>query len=75
MQELFTVKEVAEKLKISVSSVYRYVENGLLPHKKLGVNVRFTEEHITAFLAGKQNLTKRDSVAQMGGLASFYDQW
>jgi excisionase family DNA binding protein len=50
MDELLTIREVAGKLKISVSSVYRYVEKGLFPHTKIGTNIRFTQEHITAFL-------------------------
>jgi excisionase family DNA binding protein len=50
MDELLTIREVAGKLKISVSSVYRYVETGRFPHIKIGTNIRFTQEHIAAFL-------------------------
>jgi excisionase family DNA binding protein len=50
MDELLTIREVAGKLKISVSSVYRYVESGRFPHIKIGTNIRFTQEHIAAFL-------------------------
>jgi excisionase family DNA binding protein len=53
MEELFTVREVADKLKISVSSVYRYAEFGLIPHKKIGSSLRFTQENIETFIAGK----------------------
>jgi excisionase family DNA binding protein len=77
MEELFTVKEVAEKLKISVSSVYRYAENGLFPHQKLGSNIRFTNEHITAFLSSKSGKPGyQNSLPQtIGGMRTLYDNW
>jgi excisionase family DNA binding protein len=60
MDDLYTIREVAEKLKISVSSVYRYVENGSFPHIKVGTNIRFNVGHIEAFLSG--NTTKTEPV-------------
>jgi excisionase family DNA binding protein len=58
MDELFTIREVAEKLKISVSSIYRYVETDRFPHIKLGSNIRFNKDHIATFIAETQKKTK-----------------
>jgi excisionase family DNA binding protein len=77
MDELFTIREVAEKLKISVSSVYRYVETGCFPHTKIGANIRFTQDHITAFLT--ENPAKAESekanVPSQAELQAIYNQW
>ena len=53
MDELLTIREVADKLKISTSSMYRYVEQGIFPHIRIGPNIRFKAEHIEAFLSRK----------------------
>ena len=75
--ELFTIREVAEKLKISVSSMYRYVENGSFTHIKLGTNIRFTKDHITAFLAKNQEKSKPEKVSMPSPseLQAIYDQF
>ena len=62
MEELFTIREVAEKLKISVSSAYRYVEKGGFPHLKIGTNIRFTRDHIKDFLLGNSIYNKPEEV-------------
>jgi len=41
MNSLLTVKEAAEMLKVSVSTIYRYCEQGVLPHIKKGFGLRF----------------------------------
>lgn len=41
MDELYTVEEVSEKLKISRASLYRYMSNGLIPYVQLGGQKRF----------------------------------
>ena len=75
--ELFTIREVAEKLKISISSMYRYVENGSFPHIKLGTNIRFTHEQISDFLAKKQEKFKPEKVCISSpcDLQAIYDQF
>jgi excisionase family DNA binding protein len=77
MQELFTIREVAEILKISVSSMYRYVETGLFPHTRLGVNIRFTNEHIAAFLAENSSMAKRQAALSQSSNSPvrFYDRF
>ena len=75
--ELFTIREVAEKLKISVSSMYRYVENGSFTHIKLGTNIRFTQDHITAFLEKNQEKSEPEKVCISSpcDLQAIYDQF
>jgi excisionase family DNA binding protein len=51
MEELFTVQEVAIMLKLSTSTLYRYVETGKMRHKKIGRNIRFTNSHIQGFMS------------------------
>jgi len=77
MNELFTIREVAEKLKISVSSVYRYVETGRFPHIKIGANIRFTQEHVEAFLAENPAETKPSESYKPSPseLRAMYDQF
>jgi excisionase family DNA binding protein len=76
MQELFTIREVAEMLKISVSSMYRYVETGLFPHTRLGSNIRFTNEHIAAFLAENSSIAEQGSFShQPENNVPYYGQW
>ena len=77
MNELFTIREVAEILKISVSSVYRYVETGRFPHIKIGTNIRFSQEHIAAFLAENPAKTKPEKPYKPSPseLQAMYDQF
>ena len=49
--EVMTVKEVADYLKIAESTVYRLVKNGSLPGRKLGGNWRFSRKGLDAWLA------------------------
>jgi len=55
MEELFTLQEVAVKLKLSASTLYRYVENGIIQHQKIGRKIRFTNANINDFLT-KHNI-------------------
>jgi excisionase family DNA binding protein len=54
MEELYTVKEVAKKLKVAESTINRWVAEGKLKALKLSEGrkgaVRFREEDIKAFL-------------------------
>ncbi len=54
MEELYTVKEVAKKLKVSESTINRWVADGKLKALKLSEGrkgaVRFREEDIRNFL-------------------------
>jgi excisionase family DNA binding protein len=70
MEELFTVREVAEKLKISVSSVYRYVETGMFPCSKIGTNIRFSESDIIRFLSSRN---RRSEMSEADKARALYD--
>jgi excisionase family DNA binding protein len=77
MDELFTIREIAERLKISVSSLYRDVEQGRFPHVKIGSNIRFTDEHIAAFLAGNPAKARSGNAfaSSPGTMPAFYQGW
>lgn len=60
MEELFTIQEVAVKLKLSTSTLYRYVETGKIPHKKIGRKIRFTNSHVNDFLSKSNGKGKSD---------------
>ncbi len=54
MTALMTVSEVAERMRISVSSVYVKVADGSLPHYKIGGAVRISEVQLASYLASKE---------------------
>ena len=73
--ELFNIREVAAMLKISTSSMYRLVENGKFPHRKIGSNIRFSKENIEVFLSEPE--VKQEKIylyPQSIDLNTVYDQ-
>ncbi len=50
MKRLLTVAEVAEKVGLSVPSIYRYTSQRKIPHIKLNRRVVFDEEAIDGWL-------------------------
>jgi excisionase family DNA binding protein len=50
MIKLLTVKEVAQMLKLSVSTVFKYAESGKIDSLKIGTARRFTEDQIVTFV-------------------------
>lgn len=50
-EEVMTVKEVAEYLRLAESTVYRLVKIGSLPGRKLGGNWRFSRKGLDKWLA------------------------
>ena len=73
---LFTIREVAELLKISVSSMYRLVETGHFPHRKIGSNIRFSKENIETFLSEPQKNTEAgNTFLSASELQAIYDQF
>jgi excisionase family DNA binding protein len=57
METALTITDVAEKLQLSASTVYKLTENGELPVKKVGKQWRFTEEGITSYLQSCKTTT------------------
>ena len=48
--DFYTAQELAEKLKLNVMSVYRYIKTGKLEAHKIGKEYRITTEAFTKFL-------------------------
>lgn len=57
-----TVKEVAERLGISVRTVYSFMERGKIPYYKIGHSVRFDEQEIEAWLE-KRKMNAKEEVS------------
>lgn len=50
--EVYTVEQVAEKLSITVRTVYNYIKSGQLKGCKMGKYWRITEDQLRDFLKG-----------------------
>jgi len=50
MDKFYTVPEVAELLKVSRSKMYRLVQRGVVPHIKIGRNVRIRESDLLLWI-------------------------
>ena len=48
--EMFTAKELQQILKISVKTIYRYVQRGLIPYVRIQSNVRFPKQQILEWI-------------------------
>lgn len=59
MQELFTVKEVSQILKINVHRVYDLIRSGLLPALKLG-SLKVRSEALWKFLKDYEGMDLTD---------------
>jgi excisionase family DNA binding protein len=49
--EMLTAKELERLLKISVKTLYRYVQRGLIPYVRVKSNVRFPKQQILEWIA------------------------
>jgi excisionase family DNA binding protein len=49
--EMLTAKELERLLKISVKTLYRYVQRGLIPYVRIRSNVRFPKQQILEWIA------------------------
>ena len=54
MEELFTPQEVAQKLKIDMSTVYRWIREGRLKAVKMGHFWRISESELNRLLKGDE---------------------
>ncbi len=54
MEELLTIDELSDKLKVSKSTVYRWVHYDFIPHIKLGGAVRFKEKSVDKWLRDRE---------------------
>ena len=53
-ERYFTVEEVAERLKVSHMTVYRWIKTGKLGAYKIGGEFRITERDIERFLQARR---------------------
>jgi excisionase family DNA binding protein len=53
-ERYFTVEEIAERLRVSHMTVYRWIKAGKLGAYKLGGEFRITEQDIEDFLAAQR---------------------
>lgn len=56
MEELLTIEELSDKLKVSKSTVYRWVHYDFIPHIKLGGAVRFKEKSVDKWLRDREQV-------------------
>ncbi len=52
--EYFTLKEIAERLKVSERTVWRWVHSGALPAIKLGQQWRIRDDDLDEFLEARR---------------------
>jgi PTS system nitrogen regulatory IIA component len=55
MKKTLTVADVAEKLQLSVSTIYKYTESQKIPSIKVGNRIRIMEENLSQFILSCQN--------------------
>jgi excisionase family DNA binding protein len=61
MNDILTLQEVAEYLKLSERTVYGYTQKGLLPGIKIGNSWRFRKTDIDAWLDAQRKLTEQST--------------
>ena len=49
VEKMLTVDEVAEILRVSIGTIYRWASDGRLPHIHLGRLLRFREDEVDNF--------------------------
>lgn len=49
-QEFYTAQELADKLRVNIMTIYRYIKSGKLPAYKIGKEFRIEEKVFTTFL-------------------------
>jgi excisionase family DNA binding protein len=60
-ETIYTIPEVAKYLKLSRSKVYYLVQQGRMPHVRIGRNVRIRAKDLTFWL--DQNTTGQNSTS------------
>ena len=60
MEELYTVNELAEKLKYARSTIYRWLGEGNISCQRLGRQIRFTESDVIRIITQKVNRQRNE---------------
>jgi len=50
MEQYYTVKEIAEMLKVTMKTIYRIIEAGELPAARVGKSLRISETNLKKYL-------------------------
>lgn len=53
-KEFYTAQELAEKLRVNVMTIYRYIKAGKLKAYKIGKEFRIDDKEVTRFLKSTQ---------------------
>lgn len=64
MRKLLRVDQVAEVLNISQSMVYKLVENGSLPHLRIGRAIRVVEAELEAWIEEQKSIPEPEITFQ-----------
>ena len=56
IEEILTIREVADYLKVTQRTLYRLVQEGKLPAFKVGNSWRFRREDLNQWISGQQKL-------------------
>lgn len=59
--KLYTIDEVAEYLRVTRRTIYRYIEQGKLPAYKVGDSWRFSDEAIAEYLKNNRKSTSANN--------------
>ena len=66
MNNLLTVKEISEILKVKPSTIYAWAEQGRIPAYKLNGSLRFIEKEITEWILSCKNNISRSYTGGTG---------
>ena len=61
---MLRVKQVAERLNLSLSKVYQLIDGCRLPHHRFGGAIRISEEQMAAFLEETEHRTSERSTEE-----------
>lgn len=56
--DYYTPQQVADKLQLTVRTIWSYIRNGKLPASKLGREYRISEEQLDRFMKSSEVSTK-----------------
>ena len=70
MEELLTIDELSELLKIGKSTIYHWTCAGFIPHTKVGRFLRFRASDVEEWLQNRNRLGRSSMAIRIGGHAS-----
>lgn len=65
--EFINVKRVAQLLDIKDKTIYKWAENGFIPHYRAGKLLRFKEEEVIAWMETKKATSEKKQVDKVLG--------